>query len=311
MRGTLPVTVPAAGAGLLSGLLAAAPARSQSTAPASPPAAAATKGAEGLAAFLPALPGWTTSEAPRRYTPEDLYEYIDGAADGFLEADFLELVSQQYEAPGGRSLTVDIYRHADADSTFGMYSQERPGGGAFLPVGAQGYYETGILNFWKGDFYVKLAAFGLGPKDRETLLDAASAAARRLPGEARMPRLLAALPDRGKVVASERYLRRNVLGYPFLERAFTAQYRFGEKKVAAFVLTVGGEARAAAVLQEYMKAQGRQGAPKAGAPAMIQDPHHGRVTALASGPYLVLLVGEEGPEESALLEEVRKGLKGF
>jgi hypothetical protein len=206
---------------------------------------------------------------------------------------------------------VDIYRHADADSTFGMYSQERPGGGAFLTMGAQGYYETGILNFWKGDFYVKLAAFGLGPKDRETLLGVASTVARRLPGEARMPRLLAALPERGKVVASERFLRRNVLGYPFLDRAFTAQYLVEEKKITAFVLTAGLEARAAAVLQEYLKAQGRQDAPKAGAPAVIQDRHHGRVTALASGPFLVLLVGEGGPEESALLEEIRKGLKGL
>ncbi len=27
------------------------------------------------------LPGWATKEAPLRYTPEDLYEYIDGAAE--------------------------------------------------------------------------------------------------------------------------------------------------------------------------------------------------------------------------------------
>ena len=274
-------------------------------------AAPAPQPAEGLAAFLPALPGWTTSEAPRRYTPDDLYEYIDGAADGFLEADFRELASQQYEAPGGRSLTVDVYRHADADSAFGIYSQERPGGGSFLSVGAEGYHEPGILNFWKGDFYVKLAAFGLGPKDRETLLEVASTVARRLPGEARMPRLLSALPGPAKVAATERFLRRNVLGYPFLERAFTAQYLIGGRKVTAFVLAAGSEARAGAVLHEYLKAQGQKDAPKAGAPVVIQDRHHGRVTALASGPFLVLLVGEGGPEEGALLEEIRKGLKGL
>ena len=297
---------------LLILLSAAAPVASPVPAIAAPPApatrAAAPKPAPDLAGVLPALKGWTASGLPLRYTPETLYEYIDGAADGFIDADFRDLVSQQYEAPGGRSLTVDLFRHADADSAFGMYSQERPARGPFLAVGAQGYHERGILNFWKGDCYVKLAAFGLGDGDREGLLAVASAVAARIPGEGGMPRLLGAFPEAGKVAGSERFLRRNVLGYPFLERAFTAQYLVKGKELAAFILASGDAARAGAMLAEYQKVQGIAGAPEPGTRIAFQDRHHGALVAIWSGPYLVVVAGDPAAGAEVLLEGVRKGL---
>jgi hypothetical protein len=261
-----------------------------------------------LAEPLPLLPGWTAKEAPRLYAPEDLYEYINGAADGFVDADFRELISAQYEAPGGRSLTVDIYRHADPSCAFGIYSQERPRQGPFLPLGVQGYYERGILNFIKGDMYVKLTAFGLGEEDRQQLLGVAAAMAARIPGETRMPKLLQAFPAEGKVSGSERYLRRNVLGYPFLERAFTADYVIGGKKLSAFILAPGDDARARSMLADYLKSQGAQEVPKPGTPLTLQDKHHGTLTILRSGAHLVVILGEAAPGAEPLLEKVLKAL---
>jgi len=254
------------------------------------------------------LPGWATKEAPLRYTPEDLYEYIDGAAEAFIDADFRELISQEYEAPGGRSLTVDLYRHADPACAFGIYSQERPRQGAFLPLGVQGYYERGILNFVKGDTYVKLAAFGLGDTDRQGLLEAATAVAARIQGETRMPKLFQAFPAEGKVAGSERHLRRNALGYPFLERAFVADYSIGGKKLSLWILAPGDEAGAKTVLATYLKSQGTPDVPAPGTPLTLQDRHHGTLTILRSGAHVVILLGDAGPGARLLLEGVRQGL---
>jgi hypothetical protein len=302
---------------LLVGLHAGAPPilaeAATPTAPASPspePPSAPAVPADLVPSPLP-LSGWATKEAPRRYTPENLYEYIDGAAEAFIDADFRDLISQEYEAPGGRSLTVDLYRHADAACAFGIYSQERPRQGPFLSLGVQGYYERGILNFVKGDTYVKLAAFGLGDTDRQQLLDAATAVAARIKGETRMPKLFQAFPAEGKVVGSERYLRRNVLGYPFLERAFVTDYWIGGKKLSLFILAPGDEAGAKAVMTAFVKSQGTPEVPAPGTPLTLQDMHHGTLTILRSGTHVVVLLGDAGPESRLLLQKVQKSLEAF
>lgn len=277
--------------------------------PAAPSRAAAPARSPDLATLLPAPAGWTPKEAPRRYTPDDLFEYIDGAADGFVDADVVEVVSRQYEAPGGQSLTVDVYRHADPDAAFGIYSQERPGAGPLLVVGTQGYHEKGALNFWKGDCYVKLAAFGLGDGERAVLLEIAASISRKIPGEARMPALLDALPPDGRVAGSERYLRKNVLGYPFLARAFTARYEAGGKTLSLFVLAPGDEAGARAMLAAYATSQGTTDAPRAGTPVTFQDRHHGVVTMVWSGPFVVAVAGDGATGAAPLLEAARRRLK--
>lgn len=264
--------------------------------------------APDAAALLPALQGWTTPEAPRRFGPENLYEHINGAADGFLDCDFQELVTQVYEAPGGRSLTVELYRHADPDAAFGMYSQERPAAGTFLSIGAEGYHETGILNFLKGAWYVKLSGFGLGTRDREPLESAARAIAARIPGPAALPGLLRAFPKEGMMAGSLRHFRRNVLGYAFLERGFSAEYFRDGKRVSLWVFAPSSPARGREMMVKYLQAVGRP-APTGPAQAVsFTDPHHGPVSLLLSGPHLVAAVGGDASQHGRMLEGLRAGL---
>jgi len=237
------------------------------------------------------MDGWKQAGQPQLFSPETLYEYIDGGADLYLKYEFQELKVAEYQNDKKASVTVEVYRHRDANHAFGIYSQERPAQGPFLVLGAQGYYESGILNFVKGDRYVKLSGFNLGAEDREQLVKAATAVAARLPGDARLPRLLQAFPTNGKVPHSEKYLRRNVLGYPFLECAYAADYTLGGKKHGAYILDPGGEAKARSMLSDYLMSQGKAGGPKAGLPVAAQDPHHGPLTMLQSGRFLIVAVG--------------------
>ncbi|MBI4912400.1 MAG: hypothetical protein HY823_06660 [Acidobacteria bacterium] len=262
-----------------------------------------------LAALLPALEGWATREAPRRFTPDNLFEHINGAADGFLECEFRELAAQVYEGPGGGSLTVEIYRHADPDCAYGIYSQERSREAHFLPIAAEGYHEPGILNFLKGDCYVKLAGFKLGAGDRALLTRLAEQVASRIPGRTSLPALLKAFPAGGKVPGSERFIPRNVLGYPFLDRGFTAEYLLGGKRCTLWILAPGDEARARARLGDYLKSLGRREAPTGEEPLRVQDPHHGALRILRRGAHVLAVVGEaEGAER--LLVEASRGVPG-
>lgn len=245
-----------------------------------------------LAALLPAPPGWTATQPPRRHTADDLFDYLNGAADAFVACDFRELVSQVFDGPGGGSLTVDLFRHADPECAFGMYSQERPERGTYLAIGAEGYWEPGILNFTKGDLYVKLSGFRLGSGERALLERTAAQIAARITGPTRPPALLAALPAGGRIPRSERFLRREVLGYPCLERAFVADYRSGDARLVLHLLATGDAAAARRMRDAYLRTQ-ELPAPAADV-LSLRDRHHGPLTLRLAGRFLLLVQGEPG-----------------
>ena len=259
--------------------------------------------------MLPRLQGWTTPQAPGRFGPDNLYEYINGAAEGFLECDFQALVTQAYEAPGGKSLTVELYRHADPDAAYGMYSQERPNEGRFLSIGAQGYYESGILNFVKGACYIKLSGFGLADQDRETLQRMARMIADVIPGPEGLPALLKVFPKEGQIVGSQRYLRRNVLGYPNLERAFTADYRLEGKIVSLWIFAPPGVTQSSEMLAKHLRNQGHSDPVKPGQLVTLVDKHHGSVSLLLFENRLLGAVGGDPQRHGVLIERLKAGLK--
>jgi hypothetical protein len=60
-------------------------------------------------ALLPQVAGWKDAEAPKRFGPDSLFEYIDGAAEAFINYDFIELALGQYQQPGqAGTMTVEI-----------------------------------------------------------------------------------------------------------------------------------------------------------------------------------------------------------
>jgi len=87
---------------------------------------------------------------PKTYTPDTLYEYIDGAADVFLSFDFQKLASLTYENHSKSTITVDIYRHNSERNGFGIYSQEKPQQGNFLSPSAPRAIIKGRAEFLQG-----------------------------------------------------------------------------------------------------------------------------------------------------------------
>jgi hypothetical protein len=66
------------------------------------------------------LGGWKKSDPPKRFTEADLYGYIDGGAELFLEYGFEQLTVQKYRS-GADDFTVEMYRMTDAAAGLGIY----------------------------------------------------------------------------------------------------------------------------------------------------------------------------------------------
>ena len=203
--------------------------------------------------LFPNMNGWEKDTQPTVYSPDNLFEYINGAAEVFLGYDFHELLSTTYRSQGDQSITADVYIHADPRNGFGIYSQEKPTEGEFLKLGTEGYYETGILNFFQGRYYIKISAFDLGEEDRSILQKLARGIAANIPDKAVLPTVLDAFPSAGRTPHSRRFVRRNFLGHSFLSNAYTSEYRWGEEIVKPFIIEADTAEAAKELVATYLE----------------------------------------------------------
>jgi len=265
-------------------------------------------------AVFPEVDGWSREDHPSTYTPETLYEYINGAADLYLTYDFQELLSLNYEKGEEQGLTVDIYRHSSLRNGFGIYSQERPTESRFLPIGTQGYYEQGILNFVLGSYYVKLAGFYLGEEDEALLTHIAREVAARLKEKPSLPTVIGCFPDSGKVDNSERYAALSFLGHGFLHSAYTAEYEVGEQKFRLFILEADDEAGALKMLESYLKLARDKGerVNSYSGSYRFKDPYYGssgKMNLRRSGRYIWGLFSDNAALYEFYLDEIGRALK--
>ena len=206
---------------------------------------------EGDGGFFPPVDGLSTSGEAELYDSETLFEYINGAAESYLAYGFEELTVQSYEEDGEVVLAVDVYRHRDGVHAFGIYCQERPDEGRFVDVGTEGYYQSGVINFFKGRYYVKMLNYRQLDDERDELVALAGRLAARLDGETGFPRALDLLPQSDRIPHSERFIARDFLGHGVLHSAFVADYLIKGARSQIFLLAPGNAAAGREMLNAY------------------------------------------------------------
>jgi hypothetical protein len=307
------------------------------SAAASSPASAARKrdlaDLPAVSSLFPKIEGWKISDGPTRYTPETLFEYIDGGADSFLQFDFQDLISATYvidhvrrgknrrsspashdsDSAASAAITVDIYRHRDGMRAFGMYTQERPAGTTPLPLGIEGYAGPDHLELVVGSYYVKLVQ--LGSHEPSVLRLFAEKVAAGLPGTREAPAILKCFPDRGKRARAEKLTARDFLGHPFLHDAIAVPYQIGGANFRLFVVEGKDNAEVRAMVKRY-RVVGKSpevGADWAGSEgsATVKDPLNGEVVLQWKGRWLWGAVDQPCAERKALIDELGRGLSAL
>jgi hypothetical protein len=199
---------------------------------------------------VPHLAAWSLSEAPRSYFPDNLFEYIDGAAESYLSYDFRELLVADFEKKGtGATVTLEIYDMGLPVNAFGIFAAERYPENKVAALGDLGYIEGEALNFLSGRYYVKMLAFGLGEATGSTLGEVGAKVAGAVKsGGGGIPRLVRTFPKDGLVVRSEKYIKKNFMGYEFLRDGYVASYRSGGRELEGFFVDGGSEKEAEVML---------------------------------------------------------------
>jgi hypothetical protein len=267
--------------------------------------------ASGPASLLPKLPDWKATEAVRTYSPDSLFEYIDGAAEAYLGFDFRELAVGEYARAGSKAtVTAEVYDMGSNLNAFGIYAAERYPESRFLPIGVQGYYEEGTLNFLSGRYYVKLLAFEAGDKAEEDLTLFARSMVSAVKDGGSFPARLAAFPAEGRIPNSERFLLHNVLGLKFLSNGYGAGYRSGGREFDAYLIDCASEADAETSLKALAGHFGGAGKTVAAVTGGFhaKDPYLKNVYAIQAGSALCLVTrvedGQDAMAEKFLAEMV-------
>jgi len=191
--------------------------------------------------FPAAVRGWTLAPEAEIYTPENLYEYIDGASELYISYGFEKLFTRRYLQAGQHEITVDLFDMGDFGNAFGIFahSQEDPG----KEIGQDSEYLDGLLRFWQGRYYVSLLCSPETPESRSALMELGRQLAERLPPATDRPGILSLLPQTGLLAASIRFFHHhawqntyvfisseNILGIGPESEAVLAKYDQGEHR---------------------------------------------------------------------------------
>ena len=189
-----------------------------------------------------AVPGWTQHGAARSYGADNLFEYMDGNAEGYLLYGFVNMHGVSCDK-GGVTLLIDVSEFADAESAFGMYSANRDLRQPETKLGMGGQIVPRRAIFAKGKYYVEIAVNQEGHHTAE-LEQWTKVMEARTDGTSDPPAQLKWFPAEGQ--QSLRLVPESVLGLRMLERGYVGEYAAGK----AFVTTETSPEAAAAVMEK-------------------------------------------------------------
>lgn len=239
---------------------------------------------------LPVLSGFKRLTNYPVFVPENLWDFINGAADTYLAYGFIDLHVAEYKK-GKDVIKLEIYRHSNEIMAFGIYSTERSPSFRFVNMGAQGYIADGAINFFKGNYYVKIKTYS----KKQKVIQAAETLARKtellLEGTTAMPSILSEFPDEGRKINEETYINESVLGHSFLNKAFKALYQSGTDNFSVFIIKGASPEETRKTAETFIASTGIDAMSSGEGKFVLSDGYNGTVFLAWKEDLIVILSG--------------------
>lgn len=220
--------------------------------------------------------GWDLSTDFPVYSPDNLWDYINGAADGYLTYGFRNLYMAEY-TKGKHNIKVEVYVHKDSNNAFGIYSAERSPDYDFLDIGVQGYQTGGALNYFSGIHYIKMHT----DSDKKSVHKAMKAISLKLSenlnGSSGFPAMLNYFPEKGKLPHHQRFIAKNYLGHEFFNEVFTANYEINDQEFTLFLSKKSSPKECKMLIRNYMEFTGQNFSPVEEGLFLIKDRYNGDI----------------------------------
>jgi hypothetical protein len=174
---------------------------------------------------------------------------------------------------------------------FGIYSTERSPSFSYLNLGSQGYIAEGTINFFKGNYYVKVRTYSKNEKTLEAARNLALSTAVMLEGSNDMPQPLSLFPLAGKKANEEMFINQSVLGHKFLNKAFKANYVEGPDSFSVFIFLTKTPDEVWKSAETYLASAGTEATESANGKYVLSDGYNGTVFLAWKENMMVIIAG--------------------
>ncbi len=203
--------------------------------------------------------GWQQQGPARSFSAENLFEYMNGNAEGYLLYQFVGMKGITCTS-GADTFVIDVSEMMDPECAFGLFTASRDQRQPIQPIAMGGQILPRRAMFAKDRYFVEIAASP--EKDHSTALRAfVTALEKSITGRSAAPDAIAWFPKENLVPDSVRLVPESVLGLRLLKRGYVGQYDFGR----AFIVAESSPESATQVMAKLRERIGET------APAQIAD----------------------------------------
>jgi hypothetical protein len=189
-----------------------------------------------------AVQGWTQRGEARSFDADNLFEYMDGNAEGYILYHFVGMKGITCQS-GDITLNIDISEFEDPEFAYGMFTSTRDPRLPTEKMGVTGQVTQRKGFFTKDKYYVEISANPEGDHSA-TIRAFLSTIERNIQGRTTLPDAFGWFPTEGLTLDSIRLVPESVLGLRLLRTGYIAQYEAGK----AFLVRESSPEAAAQVL---------------------------------------------------------------
>jgi hypothetical protein len=181
--------------------------------------------------------GWKLHDKVTQFTPENLYQQINGRAEYYLAYDVVGMTFASFDKSADDSIFIDlsIYDMGTPTNAFGVFSGERPLDVPRLKLGRDAYRIGANHYIFQGQYYVQVTAADDTDELRQVSEDLAEEVTDLLQDSGQPVWGLTALPKADRVPHSVQYFLVDALGLDFMRNTYTAKYHKGKSIVSIFL----------------------------------------------------------------------------
>jgi len=205
--------------------------------------------------------GWELSDPVSEFTPETLYQQINGNAELYLAYDVVKLTFGTFAdtSDPGRFIDMYIYDMGTPTNGFGIYSVERFEGEPPVNLGREAYRSDANHYVWQGQYYIQILASEPSEALREIGRNVAGKAADALSDTGDPVWGLSALPREDRIDGSIKFFLVDAMGLDFMKNTYTADYTKEDLRVRVFLSQRPSVASAVSAIRQYSKYAERYG----------------------------------------------------
>ena len=106
-----------------------------------------------------AVAGWEKSSETRTFEPKDLWQYIDGDSEQYIQAGVVSTSTSDYKFNGKLEAVVDVYTMGGPDGAQTILERGQTKDATTVSIGDQALQYAQSVTFRKGPYLVRIVAY--------------------------------------------------------------------------------------------------------------------------------------------------------